>query len=150
MHTMFSLFARADADAEVKEGLEGNNNRRRTITIGPDLVVSALSAPNNAAQGATITITDTTRNRGAGTAGLSVTRFYLSLTETFDSGAVLLGTRSVPSLGGGAQNQGTTQVTIPLQTPVGKRYIFAVADGPRHVAETNEGNNRHKREIIIQ
>jgi hypothetical protein len=63
---------------------EGNNLRYVSICIGPDLVVTSISAPTSAKAGSTITVTDTTANQGGGGAAPSVTRYYLSTDSSGD------------------------------------------------------------------
>jgi hypothetical protein len=60
-----------------------------------------------------------------------------------------IGTRSVPAIGGGGLNSGTTAVTIPLTATVGTNYIVFYADYQNVVAESNELNNARCRAITI-
>ncbi len=77
------MIAQADGASEVLETTETNNTKvSAAIKVGPDLIVSAMSAPASAAAGGTISVTDTTKNQGAGTAGASSTGFYLSANTT--------------------------------------------------------------------
>ncbi|PYU05728.1 MAG: hypothetical protein DMG33_10135, partial [Acidobacteria bacterium] len=137
----YYIIAKADADNVVAETNEANNLYYWYIQVGPDLVISALSAPSASGAGMTFTITDTTKNQGAGTAGASTTGFYLSASTVLDANAVLLGSRSVPALAAGATSSGSTSVTIPAGTATGNYYIIAKADADNVVAETNKGNN---------
>ncbi len=137
----YYIIAKADANNVVPETNEANNLYYWYIQVGPDLVISALSAPSTSGAGMTFTITDTTKNQGAGTAGASTTGFYLSASTVLDANAVLLGSRSVPALAAGATSSGSTTVTIPAGTATGNYYIIAKADANNVVAETNKGNN---------
>jgi subtilase family serine protease len=95
-------------------------------------------------------VTDAVRNQGAGDAGASVTRFYLSSNVFLDSGDVLLtGERSVPFVLAGATNTGNTLVTLP-QGLTGTYFIFAVTDAGNSVAEASESNNTGTRPITIK
>jgi subtilase family serine protease len=95
-------------------------------------------------------VTDGVRNQGAGDAGPSVTRFYLSNNVLFDSGDVLLpGTRSVPVVAAGATNTGTASVTLPTGLS-GIYYIIVVTDGTNTVAEASETNNSAFKGITIK
>src|SRR5262249_46543937 len=76
---LYTLFAKADGAGVLTESQEANNTRLATIRIGPDLLVTALSAPATVGAGTTFNVTDTTTNQGGGSAGASTTRFYLSL-----------------------------------------------------------------------
>ena len=137
----YYVIARADADGVVVESQEGNNASARSILIGSDLIVAALSAPTTAAAGATITVTDTTKNQGAGTAEASTTAFYLSTNSTFDAGDVPLGGRAVPALAAGATSAASTPLALPAATAPGTYYVIARADADGIVGETKENNN---------
>jgi subtilase family serine protease len=143
------LMANADDSHEVAETQETNNLRYTTIYIGPDLAVSALTAPLTVVAGTTMTVTDTVRNYGADIAAPSTTRFYLSLNSTVDATDFLLdAARAVPELGVNGVNTGSTIVTVPPGIS-GRYYLLAVADGPGVVAESNELNNVGLRLITI-
>jgi subtilase family serine protease len=135
------IIAKADGDEIVAEVSETNNTAAKTIQIGPDLTITALSAPASAAAGATIAITETTKNQGGQAAGPSRTYFYLSTDTTLDGSDILLGSRDVPSLEAGASSSGSTTVTIPLGTAVRNWYVIVKADGEGVVIETLETNN---------
>jgi subtilase family serine protease len=145
----YTLFARADAGDVVPEAYENNNLSSRTIRVGPDLIVESLSAPTAAGAGTPITLTDTTRNTGAGAAPASTTRIYLSTDWLLDAGDVLLASRAVPALGPNSSNTGSITATIPAATPGGAYYLIVVADGENVVAETQEGNNSLNRNLLI-
>ncbi len=147
---LWYLMANADDGGQVGETYETNNIRYRTILVGPDLTISSVSAPTSAAPGASISVSDTVRNMGAGDAGASVTRFYLSSNVLFDSGDVLLaGSRDVPSIATGATHSGTTSVTLPAGVS-GTYFILAVTDATNAVAEASETNNSGFRGITIK
>lgn len=144
------LFAVADAERRVDETSEFNNTRSRLLTIGPDLVTSSLTVPAAAGAGATITVTDTVKNQGAGDAPPSATQFYLSANAVLDAGDPQLpGTRAVPALDAGGSSAGSTALTIPAGTAVGSYYLFAKADGAGAVVESSETNNILGRPILI-
>jgi subtilisin family serine protease/subtilase family serine protease len=146
----YYLFAKADGDAQVAETQETNNTRSAIIRVGPDLSVSSLLAPATAEAGGTVTVSDTVRNQGAGSAGSSSTWFYLSANLTLDAADVLLGgTRTVPALAAGATHSGSTVVTVPGGTATGTYYLFAKADGGNDVAETAETNNTSLRSVRV-
>jgi len=145
----YFIVAGADDGGVVAEAVETNNTLSRPIMIGPDLVISALSAPATAAAGTKISINDTTSNQGGGAALASTTRFYLSATQTLGPAAVSLGARSVAIVGAGASRSGSTQVTIPTGTASGSYFIIAVADADGLVAETNETNNASSRALTV-
>jgi subtilase family serine protease len=132
----------ADPASVVAETIESNNVRASAaLKIGPDLVVAALTSPTRAPRGATITITETTRNQGGSEAGASITRYYLSLNGAVDAGDVPLGSRAVTSLGPGAFSAVTVQLTIPPGTATGSFYVIARTDDANTVVEVTETNN---------
>ena len=145
----YYLIAKADADNAVAETQEGNNTNARLIQVGPDLTIALFTAPFSATAGATISVSDTTRNQGGGAAGASTTKFYLSSNSTLDGGDVVLGSRPVPTLAAGAQDTVTTALTIPAGTAPGTYYLIAQVDADSAVAETQEGNNTNARSIQI-
>jgi subtilase family serine protease len=143
------LIAAADGEGVVGEASETNNTYSRTIKIGPDLDITALSAPAAAAPGQTIILTDTTKNAGGGEAGPSETQTFLSKNSTISAEDIQAGSRNVPALAAGASSAGSITFTIPEGTPTGTWYIIAKADGPGGLAETSEANNAYSRTILI-
>ena len=138
----YFVLAKADSEGVVPEQTETNNLRASTvIRIGPDLIVSAVSAPATAAAGGTISVSDTAKNQGGGGADASATRFYLSLNTALDSSDVVLGHRSAPPLSAGAADTASTSLVIPAATPAGNYYVIAQADTANAVLETLETNN---------
>ena len=87
----YFIIGKADGDDAVGETNETNNTSARSILIGADLVVSAMSVPGNGGADSTIVVSDTTKNQGGATAAASVTRFYLSANAVLDTGDVLAG-----------------------------------------------------------
>jgi len=137
----YYVLAQADGDGALVETVESNNVRAVQIRIGPDLNVAALSAPSAAAAGATIAVTDTTRNSGGGSAPASVTRFYFSANTTYEATDTLIGSRDVGALAAGATSAGSTNVVIPATATTGSYYIVARTDAADAIAETIETNN---------
>ena len=139
----YFVIAQSDAAGAVNETSETNNNRADgSLYVGPDLIVSALSAPGTAGAGRTFTVTETTKNQGAGDAGGSTTRFYLSTDSLVDGGDELLGSRMVPPLAAGATDAAATTLTVPADTTTGTYYVIGQADSANAIAETSETNNR--------
>jgi subtilase family serine protease len=149
----YKMWAQVDTDQQVSETSETNNTKYKSLTIQtpkPDLIVSSLTAPTTAGAGQTITVSDTTKNQGAGSAVASTTKFYLSTNSTYSAeDTPLEPPRSVPSLAPGASDPGSTNVTIPSNWPTGKSYIIAKADDPSTNDETNENNNTRSKLITI-
>jgi subtilase family serine protease len=145
----YFVIALADGAGAVVETSETNNTYARSIKIGNDLVVSALTVAAGGTS-ATLTATDTTTNAGAGAAPSSVTRFYLSSNSTFDNGDTPLdGARVVPPLAPGMSSTGNTTVTIPGATPAGSYYLIAKADADNALAETSETNNTRSSQTYV-
>ncbi|HEX2454801.1 MAG TPA: M36 family metallopeptidase [Vicinamibacterales bacterium] len=138
---LYTLFAKADGAGVLSESQEANNTRLSTIRIGPDLLVTTLTAPATAGAGTSFSVTDTTSNPGGGPATASTTRFYLSLNYLLDGADTPLQSRAVPALGPSGASTMTTTLTIPAGTPTGLYYIIANADDGGAVVETSEGNN---------
>ena len=111
------------------------------MKVGPDLTVSALTAPATVVRGVAFTITDTTRNIGGGPAGATTTSYYLSVNSTLDASDVLLSGRAVSALAGVAEETGSVSVVIPASQATGNYYIIAKADNGSVVTELLETNN---------
>jgi subtilase family serine protease len=146
----YYLIGSADDGAGVPESSETNNTKAVLIKLSPDLIVSALAAtPSTAAAGRTISVTDTTKNQGSGSAIATTTRFYLSTNTTFDAADVLLASRAVPVLLSGVSSPGSTSVIIPAGIAPSTYYILARTDADNVVAESNEANNTASKPITI-
>ena len=144
------LIAKADADSLIAETSEANNSRVSQVFVGPDLIVSSLTAPGAAAAGSTVSATDSIKNQGASPAGSSVTKFYLSTNLNLDANDVPLnGSRTVPGLATAEVNSGESNVTIPAGTTPGTYYLIAKADADETVPEAQETNNTSYRSIQI-
>ena len=143
------IIAKADAEATVVESTEANNTLARSIKIGPDLVVTAISAPSMAGAGQSLAVTDTTKNQGGGAAGPSRTQFFLSADAAFGASDILIGARSVGTLQAGGTSAAPATVTIPEGTAGGTWYIIAKADGEEVVSEISEANNTYSKFIQI-
>jgi subtilase family serine protease len=145
----YYFIAKADATDAISELDEKYNTTARTIKVGPDLTVSALTVPATAGAGKGITVTDTTKNNGPGDAAASETGFYLSTDSTLDSGDALLGSRAVPALAAGATDSGSATVTIPAGTATGTYYLIAKADATDAISELDEKYNTTARTIKV-
>jgi subtilase family serine protease len=146
----YYIIAKADADDAVTETQEANNTSARVMTIGVDLIVSALTVPAGGGAGSNVTVTDTVMNQGGGSAGTSVTRVYLSTNTTLDAGDIALnGSRTIGVLNGGESSTGNITVGIPAGVAPGSYYVIAMADADAGVAEASETNNTTARPITI-
>jgi subtilase family serine protease len=135
------VLAVADAGGAVVETQEINNTKFAGVLIGPDLTALTVTAPSTSTAGATISVLSTIKNGGAGAAGASTTRFYLSTNMVFDQADTLLAaTQAVPALAADGSFATSTQVELPADK-VGNYFLLVVADGTQAVAETSENNN---------
>ncbi|HEX6165105.1 MAG TPA: CARDB domain-containing protein [Vicinamibacterales bacterium] len=139
----YYVIGKADWDLAVVETSETNNHKPSAarINLGPDLLVSALVVPSTAAPGQSIQVTDTTKNQGASPAAATTTAFYLSFNSVLDASDLLLGSRPVDPLNGGATHVAPTTLLIPASTAVGAYYVLAQADHGAGVTEYLESNN---------
>jgi subtilase family serine protease len=137
----YYVIGKADAAGAVAETNENNNTSYATLRVGPDLIVSSMSGPSSAVSGSTITVTDTTRNQGGGSATGSTTRFYWSSNLSYDASDTLLAARTVAGLDASGSDVESTVLTIPAGLPTASFYVIAVADGDSQVVETLETNN---------
>lgn len=144
----FYIIALANADAGITVG-PGNNKKSRTMRIGPDFSVSALTSPASATAGGTIAVSDVTRNTADVAAPISTTKYFLSTTSVLNSNAIVVGGRSVPALATGGSSSGSTSVTIPAGTAPGVYFLVAKSDGDDAVAEYSETNNTRARALTI-
>ena len=138
----YFVIAKADRSGAVTEVLETNNTKSSlTVRIGPDLTVSAVNAPAIVVRGATITVTDTTRNDGGSNAGPTTTSYYLSANSGWDATDLLLGSRPVGMLLPGVSANGQASVVVPASLAPGNYYVIARSDATMVVVETSEANN---------
>ncbi len=108
----------------------------------PDLTETAVAVQGSLIVGKSTQVSDTAKNQGAGAAGSSTTRYYLSTTPSnIPKGTLLTGSRSVPALAAGASSSGTTTVSLSPYFVPGSYYLLACADDSRSVIESNESNN---------
>lgn len=145
----YYLFAKADGAGAIAETNELNNTRVLTLAVGPDLIVTALTAPAQAAPGGSILVSDTTANQGGGAAPASATRFFLSVNILLDASDTPLDARPVGALTPGSSSTGSANVTIPANMAAGSYYLFAQADAGGAVGEPNEVNNTRLTTIRI-
>src|SRR6266511_910912 len=126
--------------AETDTNPSNNVERAQTAVTLADLAVKAISTVTAAIPGSAIVVNDTTLNNGKVAAGASTTRFFLSTDSKFAAGDVSLGSRAIPALSPKQSSAGSTTVTIPLATALGRHFIVGVADADSGVAETKENN----------
>ena len=94
---------------EANNALAGN----QIVVVGPDLAMTAVSAPGTGTRGGTITVSNTATNAGTGASPSFSVALYLSTDRVITSSDIFLGIRSVAGLAAGASNAAATTVTIP-------------------------------------
>ena len=99
-----------------------------------------VRSDKDAATGATVTVSDVTRNASPVPAAASVTRIYLSVDGVLDGTDVPLAERAVPALGPQQEHGAATAVTFP-GTAVGRFHLIALANATGAVAEVETANN---------
>jgi subtilase family serine protease len=109
--------------------------------VAADLTVTALTAPQKAAAGSSISVTDTTKNQGSGPSPRSSTRFYLSRDALLDAADAPLEARAIDELPVGMSSTGTTTVVLPANLSAGSYFLFAKADAQDEVVELSNFNN---------
>ncbi len=100
------------------------------VPARPDLVETAIAVSQH---GATVSVTDVVRNRGAATA--------LRSSIVFTVNGVRLGARTVAPLRPGAASRGLVKLTVPASVTPGSYRLRACADASHRVVEANERNN---------
>lgn len=132
----------ADDNLQVAETSEANNTGFDSLSIvQSDLRFIVLTAPANASPGSSITISNTVRNDGTGSAGAFRIGLYLSTDATCTTSDTLLASRAVASLAVGASSAANTSVTIPAGTALGAYRVCGIADDLLQVSESAETNN---------
>jgi hypothetical protein len=135
------IVARADDRNDVPEALEDNNVVVHDVKLGPDLIVSQVSASPGSTPG-TVVVSDTVRNRGTTKAVASTVVFSLMRGTTCGSVVTVLGRRPVGALDPAQDSMATTTLALPATLAAGEYCVKAQADGVGNaVHETDETNN---------
>lgn len=135
------LLAKADADDVIFESQENNNTYLKTLSVGPDLIVSTLTVPGTAGSGAAISADYAVRNQGASQAGASTVRFFWSTNSGLDATDTQLAQVNLNAIAAGGVASGQASLTIPGGLGTGTYYIIAEADSLKAVVESSEANN---------
>jgi subtilisin family serine protease/subtilase family serine protease len=146
---IYYLIAKADGDDALFESLEGNNTSARMLTVGPDLIVSALTVPSVAAPGEAIIASYSVRNQGTSQAAASTLRFYWSANSSLDVSDVVLANADVPPIDATATASGQTTLTVPAGAATATYYVIAEADASKVVQESWETNNTAARTVRV-
>ena len=98
-------------------------------------VLNMNTSPQPAPQGATITAYCTVKNIGAGTAGASTLKYYLSANSAFDANDIFLGSDQISSLSANATNSENISFNVSATANPGGYYILFVADAEDEITE---------------
>jgi subtilase family serine protease len=143
---IYYVCANADDTNLVAETNETNNSlcTATPIAVGPDLIISAISTTaTTVSAGSPFTLSNTVKNQGGSTAGVSAVAFRLSTNTTYGDGddIVVTATRSLSALTAGATSVASTSIVVPVGTPSGTYYACGMADYLGQVVEIIETNN---------
>ncbi|MEX2282037.1 MAG: CARDB domain-containing protein [Gemmatimonadota bacterium] len=110
---------------------------------GPDLVVTALTAPSTGTVGGSIQVSMTVANQGNAAAGQFRVGFYLSTDTVITTADIFMGSECsyATGLAAGANNTCTGPMSVPGNVQSGNYFVGAIADDQRAVTESNESNN---------
>jgi hypothetical protein len=120
----------------------GYTDAKDSNCFPPDLIVTTVTfTPVIIVRGNIVSVAGSTKNKGKGVAGPSVTNYYLSIDNIKSKKDILLTSYSVQALNAAASSPGTTSVTIPANPRPGSYYVIGCADDMKQVKESKEGNN---------
>ncbi|HIG10502.1 MAG TPA: hypothetical protein EYG30_04965 [Planctomycetes bacterium] len=137
-----------DSAGTVAEVTETNNALLAAALLAvsetplPDIVPSSVSfSPAAVEAGQTIEVSDTASNLGLGQAASFQVAIYLSSDPNITSGDILVGLRSVASLGPGELSFLSAPLTVPASLVAGSWYLGVLADSGGTLLESDEFNN---------
>jgi len=107
----------------------------------PDLVVTSVSGPAQAATGLPMTIVATVQNVTGGMAPATSLGVFLSSSSNTPGAGVRIGLVAIPSLAGGASYTASAPVTVPLELAAADYFVSVVADVLGTAIEEVETNN---------
>ena len=140
----YLVLAQADAPEALAEGDEGNNVgvSAARLVVGPDLTVTAATAPAGAAPGTSLNVSYTLRNAGGQAASGFAVGFAL-VPAADPSGLSDIAIRSSRTMSLAARTSASfvAAVRIPPDTAAGSYHIRVIADVGDVVTEADETNN---------
>jgi len=135
----------ADPGDGITEGSEENNSvlgNATVVTLGPDLVLKDIIAPQYGSQGSSIPVTSVIANEGCGNAPLGFNNgIYLSTDPIITTADTRLGSRSINTMAAGTVNTGTTVVALSQTLASGTYYLGVIADYANAIYEVTDTNN---------
>ncbi len=103
---------------------------------GPNVVITSVSGPSTGKPGGRIPIQSTMTNQGNQKASGVKVNFFLSTDTIIDTGDMLIGKRSIMSLGSGLSSAVSTRVTIPRTVTPGSYFIGAMTGNNTNFDQT--------------
>jgi len=153
----YYVIVRTDVNTSVAESNESNNDLAVPITITqPDLVPTALTPPNSALAGQSITIAWTVTDQGNGAASPNWwDRLYLSTDTVISNDDTIIQDNNgdaihTTALAAGASYNNSETVPLPGNLSPGTYYVIVRTDVNTTVPESNESNNDLAAPIAIQ
>jgi len=146
----YYLLYQADGNNDIAESNESNNIVAKAIAIKKaDLIIQNAVNPTTATTGSNIQISYQVKNQGAGNAGYSYTKLYLSKDGILSNEDILLNSEYTSSIASGSYSSETFSIQISKTIAGGSYYILYQADGSNNIAESNESNNIVAKAITI-
>lgn len=142
---VYQLSAVVDPNDVEPETNESNNTTVAagsvTVVSNVDLLVTVLdSTPASVNVGGSITVSDTVANQGT-TSTTYPLGFLVNYYLSNPSVSMLIGNRTIRSLGAGATNSASSTFGIPATLAPGSYQLSATVDPNNYQPETNETNN---------
>jgi len=136
------LCASIDPGADLLEQDRSNNVvcARESVTIGPDLIVSSITAPLDGEPGGTVSVPFSIENIGTSDAGAFNYRLLLKRSAE-DAGVTLLTGRIDGGLAAGATLDRTESPKLPAIIREDNYFFEVWLDVDREVDESNRSNN---------
>ncbi|WP_221643013.1 S8 family serine peptidase, partial [Nostoc sp. 2RC] len=146
----YYLLYQADGNNNIAESNENNNIVAKAIAIKKaDLIIQNAVNPTSASTGSNIQISYQVKNQGAGNAGYSYTKLYLSKDKTVSNEDILLNSEYTSSIASGSYINEAFSIQISKTIAGGSYYILYQVDGSNYIAESNESNNIVAKAITI-
>jgi hypothetical protein len=109
------------------------------IVVGPDLLMTTLTAPALVSPNLVVPVTTTVKNQGGQATNGSVVRFFLSPSGVLDGSEVAIGVTSTAALAPAASYTTTSRLTIPGNTIPGGKFLLTQVHGG--IPEADLANN---------
>ena len=107
----------------------------------PDLVVTSVAAPAQAANGLPMTVTAVVRNQAGAPAATSRLGVFLSPSSSVPGAGTLLGLLTTPAIMPLTSATVTGAVMVPTNVSQGTYFLSVVADAPGALVEASDANN---------